>query len=73
MASLDPGVMMPEVGRGIAHSEGLAIVKEAVAAETKASASPVKALAEQDVYYPGTEDLAPDEMRAHLQPASLNM
>lgn len=28
MASLDPGVMMPEVGRGIAHTEGLAIVKE---------------------------------------------
>ncbi len=25
--------------------------------------SPVKALAEQDVYYPGTEDLAPDEIR----------
>ncbi len=26
-------------------------------------ASPVKALSERDVYYPGTEDLAPDEMR----------
>ncbi|UCH84650.1 MAG: MBL fold metallo-hydrolase [Candidatus Latescibacterota bacterium] len=26
-------------------------------------ASPVKALAEREVYYPGTEDLAPDEMR----------
>ncbi len=25
--------------------------------------SPVKALSERDVYYPGTEDLAPDEMR----------
>ena len=25
--------------------------------------SPVKALADRDVYYPGTEDLAPDEMR----------
>jgi len=43
--------------------EGLAIVNEAVAAETKASASPVKALSERDVYYPGSEDLAPDEMR----------
>jgi len=43
--------------------EGLAIVKEAVAAETKAPASPVKALSERDVYYPGSEDLAPDEMR----------
>ena len=27
-------------------------------------ASPVKALAERDVYYPGSEDLAADEMRA---------
>ena len=27
------------------------------------AASPVKALAERDVYYPGTEDLDPDEMR----------
>ncbi|MCZ6787532.1 MAG: MBL fold metallo-hydrolase, partial [Planctomycetota bacterium] len=26
-------------------------------------ASPVKAVADRDVYYPGTEDLAPDEMR----------
>jgi ribonuclease Z len=43
--------------------EGLAIVNEAVAAETKAPASPVKALSERDVYYPGSEDLAPDEMR----------
>ena len=28
-----------------------------------AKASPVKALDEREVYYPGTEDLAPDEMR----------
>ena len=27
------------------------------------AASPVKALDEREVYYPGTEDLAPDEMR----------
>jgi len=27
------------------------------------AASPVKALSEREVYYPGTEDLAPDEMR----------
>lgn len=36
------------------------------AQETQASQpalSPVKALSERDVYYPGTEDLAPDEMR----------
>ena len=25
--------------------------------------SPTEALAERDIYYPGTEDLAPDEMR----------
>jgi len=31
--------------------------------EAEAKASPVKALAEREVYYPGTEDLAPDEMR----------
>ncbi len=31
--------------------------------EARAQASPVAALAERDVYYPGTEDLAPDEMR----------
>ena len=43
--------------------KGLTIPNEAVAAQTKSSVSPVKALAERDVYYPGTEDLAPDEMR----------
>ena len=39
------------------------IAKEATAAQTKSSASPIKALTDRDVYYPGTEDLAPDEMR----------
>jgi len=39
------------------------LFKDAVAAETKSLASPVKAISERDVYYPGTEDLAPDEMR----------
>ena len=43
--------------------EGLTITTEAVAAQTKSLASPVKALKERDVYYPGSEDLAPDEMR----------
>jgi len=43
--------------------EGITITKEAIAAQTKSSASPVKALEERDVYYPGSEDLAPDEMR----------
>ena len=28
--------------------------------ESRAKASPVEALADRDVYYPGTEDLAPD-------------
>jgi ribonuclease Z len=32
-------------------------------AEAEAGASPVKALSEREVFYPGTEDLAPDEMR----------
>ena len=36
-------------------------VSSAGAAEP--TASPVKALPEQEVYYPGTENLAPDEMR----------
>ena len=35
------------------------VMGEPIAAES----SPVKALTEQDIYYPGTEDLAPDEMR----------
>jgi ribonuclease Z len=33
------------------------------ASQAQAEPSPVKALTERDVYYPGTEDLAPDEMR----------
>ena len=41
----------------------LIITKEATAAQTKSSVSPIKALTDRDVYYPGTEDLAPDEMR----------
>ena len=41
----------------------LIIGKEAIAAQTKSSASPIKAIQNRDVYYPGTEDLAPDEMR----------
>jgi len=52
--------------KGIYNGSGgkdLALTRQAVAAEIKSSASPVKALAERDVYYPGSEDLAPDEMR----------
>ena len=35
----------------------------ALAAGEQLAASPVKALSDREVYYPGTEDLAPDEMR----------
>ncbi len=51
---------------GVNHGrtgEGLVVVKEAVAAVKKSPASPVTALEEREVYYPGSEDLAPDEMR----------
>ena len=34
-----------------------------VGSDAEAGASPVTATPERDVYYPGTEDLAPDEMR----------
>ena len=43
--------------------EGLAFAKEAAAAQKKWSASPVKATRGRGVYYPGTENLARDEMR----------
>ena len=45
-----------------AHRAGLFGVQEATAADTPA-VSPTKALAARDVYYPGSEDLAADEMR----------
>jgi ribonuclease Z len=41
--------------------KGLKLSSDAQAA--KAKISPVKALKERDVYYPGTEDLKPEEMR----------
>jgi len=34
-----------------------------IGAEAEAGASPIKAIPEREVFYPGTEDLAPDEMR----------
>lgn len=43
--------------------ETLTAVNEAAAAGTMSTASPVKALSSREVYFPGTEDLAPDEMR----------
>ncbi|MBE9563985.1 MAG: MBL fold metallo-hydrolase [Proteobacteria bacterium] len=39
------------------------IVPDAHAAKASPKLSPVKALSKRDVYYPGSEDLAPDEMR----------
>lgn len=48
------------VAAGTGYVIGCAISEENAA---EAAASPVKALAERDVYFPGTEDLAPDEMR----------
>ena len=39
------------------------IVPDAHAAKVSPKLSPVKALSERDVYYPGSEDLAADEMR----------
>ena len=36
---------------------------EALAQTSEKTFSPVKALAEREVYYPGTEDIKPDEMR----------
>jgi hypothetical protein len=31
MASTDPGVMMPELGRSVVHDEGLALVRDYIA------------------------------------------
>ena len=52
-------------GRSDEHSGRALLASTASAAQSKGGpkASPVKALADRDVYYPGTEDLAPDEMR----------
>lgn len=43
-------------------SSSVSLAGEAYAQEP-ATFSPVSALSNRDVYYPGTEDLAPDEMR----------
>ena len=52
------------VGRSTDVREGdISLIGNVQAADKKPVASPVKALEEIDVYYPGTEDLAPDEMR----------
>ena len=65
-ASLIATALMAVYLFGLSHGrtgDSLAIVQAAVAAEKKSPASPVKALATREVYYPGTEDLAADEMR----------
>jgi ribonuclease Z len=53
------------MGAYLLGSNGLELtpMKEAVAAEKESAASPVKAIAEREMYYPGTEDLGPNEMR----------
>ena len=54
------------VAAGMSLMAGSPWVSTSTAVEAKASApalSPVKPLTDRDVYYPGTEELAPDEMR----------
>jgi len=52
------------LGRGTASGLGEAsLIPSANAATETPAFSPVKALTHLDVYFPGTEDLAPDEMR----------
>ena len=46
------GLYLATAGLPTTHAQG-----------SQPQSSPVKALTSQDVYYPGTEDLAPDEMR----------
>jgi ribonuclease Z len=43
--------------------QGSAFVEEAQASQQAPSSSPVKAIQDREIYYPGTEDLASDEMR----------
>jgi ribonuclease Z len=53
------GLALVGVGIIVGVVCGRSITDQTVAAQS----SPTKAVAERDVYYPGTEDLAPDEMR----------
>ena len=43
--------------------DGMLATAIASSHDANAGPSPVRALTERDVYYPGTEDLGPDEMR----------
>lgn len=52
----------------LGHVDGRAgkesrLLGETIAAESTSAISPVKAVPDRDVYYPGSEDLAADEMR----------
>lgn len=58
---LSTGIIM---GRGMgAGATSAGLIPSANAAEKTPEFSPVKALTDLDVYFPGTEDIAPDEMR----------
>ncbi len=60
--SVVTGMMLAVYLFGVDHGRTgkvLTVIYNADAADS----SPVKALDEQEVYYPGTEDIAPDEMR----------
>ncbi len=54
----DPNGQLERFGRVVDQ-----VISPARAQEGSRTFSPVKALAEPEVYYPGTEDLEPDEMR----------
>ena len=57
MAAVTSGFV---VGRSTEAREGnISLIGNVQAADKKPVVSPVKALEEIDVYYPGTEDLAP--------------
>ena len=53
------------IGIHLANTEGSnsLLISTADAKEASSTFSPTKALQDRDVYYPGTENLAPDEMR----------
>ena len=51
------------IGYYLAATDGLGFNTATTAQADPSNASPVKALAEREVYYPGTENLSPDEMR----------
>jgi ribonuclease Z len=59
MRKLGPALL----GIAFAAMVVIALISYPLRSSAAPSASPVKALAERDVYYPGSEDLAPDEMR----------